>query len=113
MPNNNGIPSYVTVNHSSGTSICGTKTFTTGYISANGLNERIDLSDIVTYTKLKETGDVNQVYKVIFEMYLRAYPEKANEYDTLLKFYCMDYRRTVIAIEMQNFKKMEENGFTS
>ena len=113
MPSNNVTPSYVTVSHNSGTSICGTKTFTTGYISADSFNERIQLSDIVTYTKLRESGDISQAYKVIFEMYSKAYPEKANEYDTLLKFYCMDYRRTVIAIEMQNFKKMEENGFTS
>ena len=112
MPSNNITPSYVTVRNT-GETITGTKAFTTSYISASSFNDRIELSDIITYTKLRESGDISQAYKVIFEMYSNAYPEKANEYDTLLKLYCMDYRRTVIAIEMQNFKKMEENDFTS
>ena len=78
----------------------------------NSHNRTIDIEDIVTYKDLADEGDINKMYKLIFESFCKIYPEKESEYKMLLKLYFMDYRRTVIAIETQNFKQMAENGFT-
>ena len=80
-------------------------------ITANTLNTRnrtIDIEDIVTYKDLADEGDINKMYKLIFDSFCKIYPEKALEYKTLLKLYFMDYRRTVIAIDSANLKEMNQ-----
>lgn len=59
------------------------------------------------------------IYQVLFENIKLRYPEKADEYDTLLKLNRLNYRYTVLYIEFENLKAETaklaqdfENGFT-
>lgn len=59
------------------------------------------------------------IYQVLFENIKLRYPEKADEYDILLKLNRLNYRYTVLSIEFENLKAETakltqdfENGFT-
>lgn len=59
------------------------------------------------------------IYQVLFENIKVRYPEKADEYDTLLRLNRLNYRYTVLSIEFENLKAETakltqdfENGFT-
>lgn len=59
------------------------------------------------------------IYQVLFENIKLRYPEKADEYDVLLKLNRLNYRYTVLSIEFENLKAETakltqdfENGFT-
>lgn len=59
------------------------------------------------------------IYQVLFENIKVRYPEKADEYDTLLRLNRLNYRYTVLFIEFENLKAETakltqdfENGFT-
>lgn len=103
MPSNNIGTSYVTVSNSTGNT-GGMKAFTTGYINANSFS-KIELDDIVTYSRLKEEESLDKIYQIIYNNFCNKFPEKAKEYEALLKMHMLDYRRTVLDIEFDNMKK--------
>jgi len=79
------------------TSSCPVETITT--VNNNTYNESISATDI-------ETG-----YKIVFNTMCREYPEKTDEWKTLLKVYGGCYRATVLAIDtdlFQNVQKMAQ-----
>lgn len=79
------------------TSSCPVETITT--VNNNTYNENISATDI-------ETG-----YKIVFNTMCREYPEKTDEWKTLLKVYGGCYRATVLAIDtdlFQNVQKMAQ-----
>ena len=78
-------------------SSCPVETITT--VNNNTYNENISATDI-------ETG-----YKIVFNTMCREYPEKTDEWKTLLKVYGGCYRATVLAIDtdlFQNVQKMAQ-----
>lgn len=73
--------------------------FTTINRNSNTYNEDIVATDI-------ETG-----YKIVFNTMCKEYPEKKEEWKTLLKVYGGCYRATVLAIDtdlFQNVQKMAQ-----
>jgi len=54
--------------------------------------------------KLKDEN-LDTWYKKIFELYYNSYPENRDIYESTLKLYQLNYRYTVIAIEMGLLKE--------
>lgn len=105
MPSNNIGTSYVTVNSNTTGTINGLKAFTTGYINANSFSNVVEIDDIVTYSRLKEEESLDKIYQIIYDSFCKRFPEKAKEYEVLLKMHMLDYRKTVLDIEFDNMKK--------
>ena len=48
---------------------------------------------------------ISDAYQAIYLFYVRKYPEKESEYNTLLRIYHYDYRTTILSIEFENLKQ--------
>lgn len=98
----------------------------TGYITNDSIstvvfNKPNGESFTIDEILLKKDIANNQeaIYQVLFENIKLRYPEKADEYDILLKLNRLNYRYTVLSIEFENLKAETakltqdfENGFT-
>lgn len=88
---------------------------TISFTKANG--EYFTIDEILLKKDIANNQEA--IYQVLFENIKVRYPEKADEYDTLLKLNRLNYRYTVLSIEFENLKAETakltqdfENGFT-
>lgn len=54
-------------------------------------------------------NQINALYVSLYNAYQYAYPESSDTYETLLRMYNGDYKKTVIAIETELQRKANES----